>query len=766
MIAVIAGIIINIFIFFAVGFLPMYLLSPSRDRWVTSIALAPTMGFAITSIVATYLILLDFPVKSWANTYGIVSIFLSLSVFSYLVIKKKITFGDSNLIRRDVVWVFIGFFIVAIITALPMILKGSNFTVLRGNGGDSFNYMTMAGYLDREYFSWKDTAPPSEIMDKDRSYHLAVSLLDSRWTTSAVLAYTARVAGLPIYQFEYPYTLLFFILSFGPCYLMGLRLNLNRLYAFLVAMIISIGFWGQFVLDTRAFSQINSIPLVLSIGCLFVCAVDLMEEKILRMGVLLGVLGVSLVFSYIEIVILYVLSGVIFLSLSLKKWRGNWLTVMKLLGVMVVIVVIGSVPLYHLLINFFLNQINFAATIANDWHKYYFSWLYSNPFIGFWGLTPLTFFSYCPNLKVLSSIVVILLTSMGGMLFLIGTIFGAKVLFDKKSNTYTIFVISFIIASAAEFLFLFIKGNLWAAGKALAFGYPFFTFLPVVAVFSVSKFPIRTLIGKLFKFIVIFWVAIQIILGVARNYVAITGVEFVSYIVNHGGYRRHDYDLSPMYSVLKNTDEKDIWMVISDPWLSEYTNLVLGSNHHVVNMLGIYDRNGNFIRSQGMRERPRFIVADRVALSYNLHWKKMFSMVAQTPDLVLLEVKDPKFVFLLISNPNGIEELNGEVGFWIGSGTTVLNFISADAGQVLFEGNFIPGPSLSGTLQRRLEIMGNEDQVFDIYEGTKEFTFNVDRGNNQISLDSLDQPSIKNLPNGDPRILLLGITNISIRLVK
>ena len=339
MLANILGLILNLLLFSLIGFLPVFFLLGSGDGgqaasgeakdlgakgWFTttgskdclliSIALAPAAGFAITSLISTYLILLDFPVHVWFIFYVLFWVIINAVFFLYFVLRNSLKSVRIFQPDKNIIWLFSGISLTAIVVTLPMLLGGSQFTTLRGNGTDDFNYITIARYLDQEPYTWKNIASTNDLMEKDISYPLAAQFLSSRWTTSAVLAYTAHVSNVPIYEFEYSYTLLFFILSFGPGYLIGRKLNLSSFMSFSVALMVCTGFWAQFVLDIRAFSEINSIPLILSIGYLVLQIADEEKNPLIRKSILLSVFGASLIFSYTEIVPLCILSILIFLA--------------------------------------------------------------------------------------------------------------------------------------------------------------------------------------------------------------------------------------------------------------------------------------------------------------------------------------------------------------------------------------------------------------------------------------------------------------------
>ena len=107
------GLILNLLLFSLIGFLPVFFLHGSeddaqvasgkakdhgaeglftaigsKDRLLISIALAPAAGFAITSLIVTYLILLDFPVHVWFIFYVLFWVIINAVFFLYFVLRN------------------------------------------------------------------------------------------------------------------------------------------------------------------------------------------------------------------------------------------------------------------------------------------------------------------------------------------------------------------------------------------------------------------------------------------------------------------------------------------------------------------------------------------------------------------------------------------------------------------------------------------------------------------------------------------------------
>ena len=135
---------------------------------------------------------------------------------------------------------------------------------------------------------------------------------------------------------------------------------------------------------------------------------------------------------------------------------------------------------------------------------------------------------------------------LGGVLYLIALVTILRVIFWKISSVTTLLIVSFVLGTLTEFLYLYAKGQFWAAGKALAYGYPFFLFLIAGFAFEKKFTFLPSALNQGLLFCISLWLILQISLGVARNVVAVTGIEYIDYASNHEDYRRYDYDISPL----------------------------------------------------------------------------------------------------------------------------------------------------------------------------------------------------------------------------
>lgn len=124
-----------------------------------------------------------------------------------------------------------------------------------------------------------------------------------------------------------------------------------------------------------------------------------------------------------------------------------------------------------------------------------------------------------------------------------------------------------------------------------------------------------------------------------------------------------------------------------------------------------------------------------------------------------------KTQLLEIYNPNGLEQYENLPFFWMGGEATEIRVRTDTAGKITFVADLIPGPSLPETNIRNIRVSSTEETMdLVVSEAEKQllFTIKVDEGENIITILSLDKPTIKELPNGDQRPLMLGVLNLRI----
>ncbi len=148
----------------------------------------------------------------------------------------------------------------------------------------------------------------------------------------------------------------------------------------------------------------------------------------------------------------------------------------------------------------------------------------------------------------------------------------------------------------------------------------------------------------------------------------------------------------------------------------------------------------------------------------------------------LLWAKGPYFLWRLspdwcfIANSKfpafyGMEDFGGRRGFWLGNEKVEFTLFAKNTGLASFDAEFYLGPSLPEKHSRRLLIAKScgimFSQIVTIeHDGWLSLTFPVSPGENRVTLEVLDRPSVKMQPNGDPRALLLAILGLRSRFVE
>jgi hypothetical protein len=183
----------NFFAMGTIGLGPSLYFFSGENTGSTALGIAPAVGFVITSLMGTYLTLLDCPISRGSTLILIAGTVLSLALA--LAAKNSRQHAWFTVNRTEVLPVAGAFVILWALAIAPQLVGGLRYSILRGNGSDSFNYVTAAGYLDHEPYSWASHTDVSSLIERHPSYERAHQLLNSRWTTPMMLAFTSRIGG-------------------------------------------------------------------------------------------------------------------------------------------------------------------------------------------------------------------------------------------------------------------------------------------------------------------------------------------------------------------------------------------------------------------------------------------------------------------------------------------------------------------------------------------------------------------------------------------
>lgn len=505
-------------------------------------AISSVVGLSILTLLSTYLVLLGIPLAEVSKSIALGIIVLSIIA---LFLQKHPTFENLSLSA----WLntHIPFLVTVLLLLLPFSIGGYEFAILRGNGTDSFNYVDMADALSHFSLDWILQQPKEVLAAYSPNLPLAQDLLQTRWSTSALLAFGSNTFGISPVAFEFTFTLTLMLVLYDA--LVAALSATSTLFGWTkwLPVIFVTGFWGQFILDIRAFSQMASMPiLVLLVGWLLSPSNFL--ERFFRYGPFLtAILAAALSFQYPEIIIPFLPGlGLIVLirmvgslrECKLKRWE-----IAKSLIVFCLMTPLLLLPIIKFLFVFIFSQTHFAIGKSPGWEWAYFTWMIKNPIGGLWGL------GGKPELGTFVDNVdfdISLVTSIG--LFCVGIVrffstFSFRARFRENQSEAFLYILA-----ATGFLgasFLVARGNVWAAGKVLTY---FSILIPIwlgnclqrdnygSTSSRLHKIMSRILIGSTYVFF-----ALNFFFAGARIIHAERGSELSSYyIAQHGEHRRVD----------------------------------------------------------------------------------------------------------------------------------------------------------------------------------------------------------------------------------
>jgi hypothetical protein len=501
----------------------------------------PVLGLAFVTIVSTYVSFASIPFSKASLPSGV---FILLSAF--LILRKKLNNEQTSVCDEDrspkIVWALL---ITALFLSMPFLIGGYEFSVLRGNGTDSFNYVTIADTLLNYPLNWINSQNQKSLALISPTLPLASEFLQSRFSTSAVLAFVSALFRMAPIEFEYVYTLVLSLLFVNAITGLMAISGFKKWFVPWIASIATMGFWGQFLLDLRAFSHITAVPILITILG-FILAPQERHQKIFSTPqVIISILLAAIWFQYPEICVAFLplLTVILFeRSATFQQTNNNFKYLLKYFIRTLALVLLIISPSLGLYIKFIKTQGQFAISSSLGWENAYFSWLH-DPFLGFWGMgSMLGIGRTIDNIFLFIGILASAILTILVLWFCIQLWFSNK--YDQKHKRNIKLEKYLILAyflCAAEYYFLFLRNNPWSAGKVLSyfsFVSPCFVIIWTSLVSSVAR-KNKNIIHKYIATAGIsLWGVWNIMFGGTRIFHALHKSDFRNYISGHGEYRR------------------------------------------------------------------------------------------------------------------------------------------------------------------------------------------------------------------------------------
>jgi hypothetical protein len=119
-----------------------------------------------------------------------------------------------------------------------------------------------------------------------------------------------------------------------------------------------------------------------------------------------------------------------------------------------------------------------------------------------------------------------------------------------------------------------------------------------------------------------------------------------------------------------------------------------------------------------------------------------------------------------IDNPYGLETYDGESFFWLGEESANIQIVVEESGLLDVTAEFLLGPSIPNQPSSKLRIATDQGYQQDmiIESGKHTIQIPVRSGTTIVSITDLDKPLTSQIPNNDPRTLILGIKGIRLEL--
>ncbi len=560
------AILANIALFAGAGIGPLRLLAPTAGP-LTVAALAPAMGYALASVSLACWIM-----RGGTVAPAILPLTVALLAGSAACLlasgRGSLRAWLGGLDRRRALLGISGLALCLGLLAAPLAAGNRSYAVFRGNATDSFIYMYLAHYLDGHSRDWALLHSAAEIAEADPLLPPTLSMLDIRWTSGAMLAFGARLAGMSLPDFQYPFTLSLLAMFFAALTPFLRAMGLSPGLALTAALALTTGFFAQFVLDIRAFSQLSLMPLTVLLAWAASLAPASGRGGTLRRVLLLGVSYLACFVNYTEIFPMLVAAMAAFHALKLLAGRLTLReTATHAAGFACAMAATWPV---RYLFGFLLAQIGFTGRVPRAWGDNYFAWLYADVPAGIFGLSLPT--------NLLGGPLGVLAAVLGCGLALLFAVGALRALADRE-RAAPLAALSLALASLAAFGLFWLRGQPWVAGKGLSYFYPY---IAAVALYAAGTGAARA--GRLAaagKALAVAFLGWQFLFAGLRPAFARADADYPRYVGHHGSYRAVDCNLAPIREALRREGAANVAVCAGDAWNWSLAALSLARDHRV-----------------------------------------------------------------------------------------------------------------------------------------------------------------------------------------
>lgn len=597
---IILALALNGLIFAGAGLGPMALLAPRLGALAVT-ALAPAAGYALYSTALTWWLLQEGTAGEAA--WPLAGLLLAVSAGCLAACRATIGPRLAAVSGKRLLAGLAGLVLCLGFLLSPLAVGKKGYDVFRGNASDSFIYMFIARYFDEHPRAWAFEQTPEAVEAAGPMLVPAQSMLSIRWTSGAMLTAAARLGGLGIVEYQYAFTLTSFVLLFAALLPFLAAMGLSAPAASLSALALSTGFYAQMVLDIRAFSQINVLPLVALLALSLSLPAPAGRRETLGRLVLLAGCYLAAFVNYTEIFPMIVGASASYLVLRRALGRLPWAEC----AVHVAGFLLGMAATWpvRFLWGHMLAQIQFTQGAPQLWSEAYFSWLYHNLPSGLFGLPLLEYgFSRLPGWGF-CDLPGWLVTILGLGLCALFVVGGLRAAADADRRA-PLCALTFSLASLAAFALFWLRGAPWVAGKGLSYFYPMTAAVALYAALArpAAKPSLPRPAAMAAMILAGVFLAGQFVAAGLRPAYAALNIDYPRYVRNHGRYRVIDGNIAGLRDALARTGARQLAVCSADPWKWSFLGLSLDGPFKVV-------APGALAAPDGPGEAEVFVALDR-----------------------------------------------------------------------------------------------------------------------------------------------------------
>ncbi|MBF0314555.1 MAG: hypothetical protein HQK50_12115 [Oligoflexia bacterium] len=279
------------------------MLIPVSNRKYKDRFYVPFMGLAITAFVATV---------SYTTLHMPLTItWVILHIVALLTLLWKRRFDHWPLQT----WSYL--LAVFLLLMLPKWILGANYAVFQGNQWDHFGYFQSAViYLTKSY-SFLQNLTTKDVL-QNSLYLIAKDNLNVRPSVHILFALSGAFKPLLLYKLSYTFLATLFSFSALVVSRLCCKLELQKrsvLLPYLVGVVFVVGFWGQYIFDINAWSEIAALPFILLIVGELLCFEEISYFR-------LSAWGVATLYLYPEILLFYS-PALLLVAILLRKSIGK-----------------------------------------------------------------------------------------------------------------------------------------------------------------------------------------------------------------------------------------------------------------------------------------------------------------------------------------------------------------------------------------------------------------------------------------------------------